>query len=243
LIKDVLKQGFETEHTPKVFFQDNFSLLMAIEALVAFNVHRLAVSNHLGQCVGVLTQSMLVNYLSDAIESNLGLLDTKIQCLRPYQLVQSVNENMVTIHALEKISHLKLYSLAVVNNQGCLTSQLSVKNLKRILPFQARFGLLWTSVKQYLATYVDTETSEELCMIDAHTGSLRQVLRLMKTCRAHRVFLITPHGTPVDVITMTDILRFIWQCPDMIETANTQALAPARGTPLLPKDSTNVRVN
>ena len=95
---------------------------------------------------------------------------------------------------------------------GKLVDVISTSDLKHVLSTEDRWENMWKSVGEFKTEVRKSDaniTAAPVCVTT--TDTFADVLRLMREHHIHRVFVVTTmvEMIPLDVVTMTDCIRFI----------------------------------
>lgn len=216
LKKTTVKQ---IKHKPKFLeTHPDSSLFHGFENLARHRLHRMVVLDHdPTKVLGVFTQSMVVRWIASKMDLLGSLRRIPVSTLRPYSAVASVNENTTAMAAFDIMTKNNFSAVAIVNENGSLVDCLSVRDLRGIDPSSESFARLWGTVKSFKSNVrvvdqsLQSTTAPWTPRVVMQTDSLDTVMRIMDTCRVHRVFVVDTLKSmkPLDCITMTDVLSFI----------------------------------
>lgn len=190
------------------------SMLQAFQRMAVEGRHRLALSDLYGRIVGIVTQSQVVNLIYEHMaEIGFNARSTTIQDMRPHNVLVTTSENAQALKAFALLDEhtTSLNGLAVVDASGRLTDALSTHDLKGLLPGDSEFCKLFGTVKdfkhairtKYWPTVRDNPVSLK------RTATFEELVTQLVNSKVHRVFIVDDAECPVDVITITDILRFV----------------------------------
>lgn len=203
----------------------NFSLYHAFENLSKFGDHRLAVLEFNNRILGVVTQSMIINWIYENIDDLGSARTNSIKDMRPYSTVAAVNETALAIQAFNLMKEKDVQGLAVVDATGRLVDNISARDLRGINPGNERFRKLYSTVKKFKAdvkeNFVDTPITVQYVLPSA---TFEDVLRKMYERDIHRVFVVGDevNRRPVDVITQTDVLDYLLRESTLMPTTSTR---------------------
>jgi len=121
-----------------------------------------------------------------------------------------VDQDKLAIDAFREICRHQVNAVGVVNEQGKLIGNLSVRDI-RFAMFEPQETLQKT-VKDFLDHVIkeDPESSRHSRLVTiTPEQSVRDAVMLMSYCRIHRVWILDENGFPKGVISISDICRFI----------------------------------
>lgn len=188
------------------------SLYQAFERMAREGQHRLAIQDFTGRVVGVMCQSQVIAYLADNIELLGDGRSVPVNAIRPYTFVSTINENSTALSAFRIMDGRMLShnAVAVVDNNNELTDVMSTHDLRGILPGSEDFDHLWTTVRDFKAFTRSKYPHINVTPVTVRTtATLGDVILNMNKNKVHRVFVVNAAGAPIDVVTQTDVLRYM----------------------------------
>jgi len=213
-VADLMKNplGILTPYHP---IELGFSLFSAYEVMARSNLHRLAVVNADRMLVSVITQSQLVEFTFRNI-ALLGAKRSKLVKDMPYTLheVYHVKPNDIALKAFSVMSEKNVSGIAVLDDNGLLVDQISMRDLKAMAPDGRLFWRLYKPVSEYLANVknsrTDTHATErpENIVTVTLSDTLETVMGLIVTYRIHRIYVVesAANKKPLGIITLRDIM-------------------------------------
>jgi CBS domain-containing protein len=190
-----------------------YSLFSALEVLALSEAKRVPVIDANSQVADIVTQSMMVDFLWQNIEMIGKLAEKKvedIQLLRN-RVITQVEESSKAIVAFREMVNRQEDHVAIVDKNGNLVDNLSLRDLRGVRPDVHVFYRLWNSVSDFKAKvreeFPDKTPSGVVSVLP--TDTLFQVVELMAVKHIHHVFVVESANSrkPVRVISQTDILR------------------------------------
>ena len=155
--------------------------------------------------VGLLSQSDIIRHLH-AHADQLGPLRNARVCdlLLGSGPVTCVAADTAALEAFCLMFAEKVSAVGIVSPAGTLIGNLSVSDLRGLLPSQ--YGRLTLPV----AAFVGEQHAESLILVSASAGStFFSVLDRMVHARVHHVYVVDDAGRPELMITPTDVLRLL----------------------------------
>jgi len=213
-VSDLMKNpmGILTPYHPIYM---GYSLFSAYEVMARSNLHRLAIVDTNRQLVSVVTQSQMVEFTFRNI-SLLGAKGSKLVKDMPYNLheVFHVKPSDIALKAFTVMSEKNVSGIAVLDDNGILVDQISMRDLKAMAPNGRLFWRLYKPVSDYLEnvkkSHTDTHAKERPDTIVTVTpnDTLETVLGLLVHHRIHRVYIVeSPQNKkPLGLITLRDIM-------------------------------------
>jgi len=190
-----------------------YSLFSGMEILALSESKRIPVIDANSQIADIVTQSMMIDFLWQNIEMIGKLADKKvedIQVLRS-RSITLVDETSKAIVAFREMVNRQDDHVAVVDKNGQLVDNLSLRDLRGIRPEVNVFYRLWKPVSEFKAKvreeFPDKTPAGLIFMLP--TDTLYQVVEIMAIRHVHNVFVVdSAEGRkPVRSISQTDILR------------------------------------
>lgn len=203
-------------HRAETLSKDN-SILVAVEKMVrsrSLGAHRLAIVDRFNGVLGLVTQSDLIEFLHNHLHLMPSGAVTPVTEIRPYSVLVTVTEDVPAIAAFQIMSKKQINGLAVVDDAtGKLVDCLSSRDLRGIGPGMMKFRFLFDSVGAFKRSvrlrFPDLE--KKWGGFVTRDASLEDVINKMYHKKIHRVFVVDSplNMVPVDVITQTDVIKFI----------------------------------
>jgi len=212
IVNDIMKYPLTKKN---VFhpIQSGYSLFSAIEAMARERgLHRVPIVDHNSELMTVITQSQVVNIL----ERNLDILGAKAD--KPISHTDKYMEEVYTIHedalaldAFKLMVEKNVSGVAVVNSEGCMTSNISMRDLRAMSVDGRLFWRLYQTCKNFLQK-VSKESREadegrpRSLVTVKEKETLGAVIRKLCQHKVHRVYIIDAQKKPQGVISLKDIL-------------------------------------
>eukprot|EP01129_Flabellula_baltica_P011016 TRINITY_DN473_c0_g1_i1.p1 TRINITY_DN473_c0_g1~~TRINITY_DN473_c0_g1_i1.p1 ORF type:complete len:338 (-),score=95.00 TRINITY_DN473_c0_g1_i1:29-976(-) len=181
------------------------SLVDVVKALA--NYHRLAVVDAEGKVVNVVSQSDIVNFLTqcghwiwNAVETKVGQL---ISASDASALV-TVPQDCTVVKALLNMYNEKVIAVSVVDAEGAMVANLSASDLVGLT--RTELSKLSLPVMEFLQTMNNAVKPPVVVQEDSN---LELVFLKMSVYKIHRVWVANEQNVPVGVLTMTDLMKFL----------------------------------
>ena len=225
-VDDIMKVPNEWTRDPFPPLHSSFTTLYALEQLVRTGQHRIAVVSKLRKRVtGILTQSMLISWLRQNKDCLGALRDMKVSemCSESKTPVQTIKETETAINGFKKMANMDVSGLAVVDDQGVLTGNLSVRDLRGVGTSGEQFYTLFRTVKEFKAierqdyprlappTHYSNKKVPLRGRFVTMNGTFDDVLNQMVDGNIHRIFVVENAARPIPthVISQVDLLRHV----------------------------------
>ena len=208
----------------------NNSTFHAVEALALGKAHRTVILNNRWskKVENVFTQSMFLSELRQRLHLISPMLKNKpvSDMTKPFQIVQSINQNDKAINAFNKMKTMNVNGLAIVDDEGVLKGTISTRDIRGIGNGGTTFSKLFLSVSEF-KDYVREKfplapkmhyPQGKLPMTALYvtpSNTFVDVVNKMRDGNIHRVFVCSKSsvnaGAPVPdkVITQSDILQTV----------------------------------
>lgn len=190
-----------------------YSLFAAFELMAREPaLHRIPIVDKERHLVSILTQSQLVEFAWRNIELLGSTKRVKMVGEMGYNLheVVSIKSTDITMQAFTLMIEKNITGVAVVNNNGQLVDQISLRDLKAVAPDGRLFGRLYKPAEvflHHLRTESKFDRPKEMVFCTKNT-TLEQVMALLVTNHIHRVFVVDSETSkkPIGIITLRDVL-------------------------------------
>jgi len=230
LLEQVSK--FRTEHVkaiadiskrnPMVPVSHNAPIKEVIKIFGNSGTHRVPVLSNPWTVNNVLSQTDIINWLAKNINlhkegsrerhNHLGAISQKTvaEVFPKKDQVISIKGEEQAIEAFKLMAHYRITSVAVVDNNGALLSNLSAKDIKAIEP-DAIFTKLYKTCTEFIAATRINEYDTHFPMIYCKQEStLEEVIQRLSFMKIHRIYVIDEHHKPINVISLGDILNVLF---------------------------------
>jgi len=213
-VRDVMKSP-RTKQNPFKPIDKGYSLFTAWEILAHGGVHRIPILDENDKICDIITQSMLIDFLWQNIEKigNIADLQVKDMKSQPLEPLSSVQTSTKALFAFREMVRTNKSGLAVLDENGHLVNNFSIRDLRGIHYDAKVFWRLWSSVTDYKALvrqeFPDKTPAELIYALP--NDSLYSVVEKMAKQHIHRIYVVESKENckPIRVITQTDILREI----------------------------------
>eukprot|EP00698_Gefionella_okellyi_P016988 TRINITY_DN4925_c0_g1_i1.p1 TRINITY_DN4925_c0_g1~~TRINITY_DN4925_c0_g1_i1.p1 ORF type:complete len:295 (+),score=51.73 TRINITY_DN4925_c0_g1_i1:160-1044(+) len=186
-------------------------LIKAVEILER-RIHRVAIVDAQGKVVKILSQSAVVKYLSQHMETLGSSIHRELADLKlGIKTVFQVNEQQSALESFKLMEQKNVSGVAVVDKAtGRLTGNVSSRDLKKFIHAPS-FGLLHSPVSQFLKVLrqediSDTRQPTVACFANS---TFAHAIGLISATRLHHLYVVDNEREykPVGVISLTDILQ------------------------------------
>jgi len=187
-----------------------YSLFSVIEALGReVRLHRVPILDENRKLVGLVTQSGVVDFL----HKNMHLIGNKKEkplsmCIGALRNVYTITEQSQAIDAFRMMSTQGISGIAIVNNEGKLMGNISLRDLKAIGTDGRMFGRLFETIKNFMPKLRKDYGDERPHRVVALkvTDTLQTAINMLAENNIHRVYIVDDSKKPIGVISLKDIL-------------------------------------
>jgi len=193
------------------------SLFSVIELLAREKgLHRVPIldNNENRRLMGLITQSQIVKFLN----TNISIVGEKSKT--PVHLIPgsvrsviSMNQQRTAIEGFKKMMEQRVSGIAVVDDEGKLVGNMSLRDLKAISPDGRLFYRLYESIKNFMQ-----KVRKEYAELDGRprtpvhlnlTDTLEMAIKLLAEHDIHRIYITDNDKKPIVVLSLKDILLYI----------------------------------
>lgn len=197
--------------SPNHIISQGHSLYVAWEILAKEKTHRVPIIDSDRRIVDIITQSMLIDFLWQNIEKIGTAAQINVRDIVGAEDVLTVRDTEKAYVAFRNMIQYKVAGLAVVDQDGKLVNNISLRDFRGAHTDAKSFWRLWSNViefkNQMLADYPPpVAITKPLCL--DFTGTLYHVVEVMALNHVHRVYIVQDM-VPMKVITQTDVLNTI----------------------------------
>jgi len=186
------------------------SLANAVEYYLK-GVHRIAISDHSGDIIGVISQWTIVNYLATVPTEDKEWIPSLREPVSKSCFsseVISVNSNENTLDSFMKMHSQNVSALAVLDEDGKLCGNLSASDLKGFHLYLRHFSDLQQPLSQFLATIrkMQGRPGNFVVTVTPDTPVLDLLMKLNEEI-IHRVFIVDDNFKLIGVYSLTNLLQ------------------------------------
>jgi len=192
------------------------SLLHALEYIVRTGASRAALVNDHEQVDGIISQSMLVGWIYNHLDSNVKAISQVPVIQFARSSVVTIDENQPAINAFKIMAETKISGLAIVNKSGELVDAVSVRDLRGMAPSADQFLRLWHPLKDFkreIRVLYSTKTPMWTDLFLLPSDTFRKAITMFDEERVHRLFIVrsSTDRVPTHMVTQRDLLNFVTQ--------------------------------
>lgn len=208
---ETVRQQFESPLQQEFQFGSEFwpvseddNLEGLISAFFRWRIHRVPVT-HEGKIVGNVSQMDVIRFVNKH-----PLEFEKVMAKRLPQVgldtgpVISLKDDNKMIDAFSAMSTSSIYGVAVVDNKGKLCGNVSATDVKGIT--NETFWKLELPIREFLS-----KRQKLPLVVCGPEETVKEVIRLLAEKRVHRLYVIDDSGKPMNVITLTTVMKVLSQ--------------------------------
>jgi CBS-domain-containing membrane protein len=192
------------------------SLFSAWELLAKEGLHRIPIIDANDEIQDIITQSMMIDFLWQNIESFSSRADLKVsQFDPPTRDLAVISRHAKAIEAFREMSTYHLTGLGVIDNNGRLVDVISLRDMKLTCAWnETSFSYFWDTVGAYkdqLRANFPNDFPPARPQVVLSSDTLYTVLEMMAVEHLHRVFVVDSKESmkPIRTITQTDVLKLL----------------------------------
>eukprot|EP00051_Salpingoeca_urceolata_P026089 m.476029 g.476029 ORF g.476029 m.476029 type:complete len:392 (-) comp20409_c0_seq1:653-1828(-) len=163
-----------------------------------------------GDMVNIITQSALIQTVSENLDRFVAVADTTIKANNlgtAAPKVFSVTTDDPLAKAFELIRKHDVSAVPVVDETGAIKGNVSARDVRLVIPSSKVYKLLHLPVRNYLDVVTQKDNSAICCTPD---NTLGEVILKMVVSRIHRVYVVDEDQKPIRVLSMSNVLaRFV----------------------------------
>mmetsp|Transcript_5221 Transcript_5221/g.14018 ORF Transcript_5221/g.14018 Transcript_5221/m.14018 type:complete len:322 (+) Transcript_5221:32-997(+) len=183
--------------------------------LFGSGIHRCSVVDSNSAVKGVLSQSLALRYIAQHLIELKDVVGKPISSFdalgaKPAIYIESRRN---VIEGMELMYKHKLSAVAVVDNAGKLSGNLSLSDIKYV--FRTRsYQMLWYTVASFVKLLREKMSLEQNAGMDTfpffditRDKSLNLAIQKIVATRVHHLWIVNQEGKPTGVISITDVMR------------------------------------
>jgi len=208
-VKDIMRYpvAFKNRYHPVA---GGYSLLSALEVLARERtLHCLAVTDTDRNLLNIVTQSQLLRF----VQENLDLLGPKAnkpvgKIAGALKEVYKVNQSLPAIEAFKVMNGTDVSGLAVIDDDGRIVDNISLRDLKAMAPDAGLFWRLFGTTKTFLEKLQAERLggrpySVQVCSTD---DTLGDIIKRLVDQKIHRIYITDSDQKPIGLLSLKDIL-------------------------------------
>lgn len=152
-----------------------------------------------------VTRTDMLNFVNENLEFWGDSLDVPIHTANCHTCdPKTVLDSKITIDAFREMTLNHISAVAVIDNEGRLTGNLTARDVKYLL--ESPQNLIELPLSEFLSKVENRHSNYALCHT---TNTMKHALTLMKGAAVHRVWIVDEHRRPIGVLSISDVCRFL----------------------------------
>ncbi|KAK9723401.1 cell separation during budding [Basidiobolus ranarum] len=206
-----------SQRNPFYSITEDTSLIQILD-LLSTSVHRAVVVNNAGDIRGILSQSLVVEYIFKKLESYPDLKSLFSKKLPELKIgkseVVSINMDRPVVDAMALLIRSGLSSIAVIDQSDHVLGNISLSDVKQYIQKNYRQSVLHGSCIQFVSQIRMDQGLEHGAdhapIYDVPPeATLHHTVAKMLATKSHRIWVADSNGHPVGVVSLTDVLRLL----------------------------------
>jgi CBS domain-containing protein len=203
-------------------------------------VHRIAITDDIGDIIGVISQWTVANYLATVPTGDkdwIPVLREPLCNVKFTRNVAYVNGRCSTLQSFFRMHKDRVSSLAVVDDEGKLIGNLSVSDLKGYQLYLSNFTDLLQPVSQFLSLIRLKQGRQDNFAVAFNPEThVKDVVEKLNEHIVHRAYVIDDNRKPIGVFSLTDLMQQLIVDTHTIATyAKITALPESERNPICQK--------
>mmetsp|Transcript_14080 Transcript_14080/g.19592 ORF Transcript_14080/g.19592 Transcript_14080/m.19592 type:complete len:317 (-) Transcript_14080:111-1061(-) len=198
-----------SKRNPMIPLKKNAPVLDAINIFAKTRVHRIPLVEG-NQVVNILTQSAVIDWLAHHIKVLDPISHKTVKELQiGYKEVIHVSPESRALEAFRMMVDHKVSSVAVVDQDGTLFTNLSAKDIKLVQP-EALFTKMYKTTLEFIqavrAKRLDTFAASIHCK---ESSTLKEIIERLAAAKIHRLYIVDDDHKPIGVLSLVDVMGAI----------------------------------
>lgn len=205
----VVTQALDVAKTHKWKTINEDATLQEVVDALQTEASRLPLVNAKGEIIGIISKSTVINFIKDLIDDDPRMTKSlkESHIGTSGGLLTATNQHRA-IDAFAKIGASGISHLALINEQGALFGNVSVKDIRKIL--DGGFQMLLIPIFDYINA-IRREVVEKDVHPAIHANendTVGRTLKRLAIIKIHRLYITHPgENVPIGVVTLGDILK------------------------------------
>jgi len=184
------------------------------DALILYGVgvQRICVASR-RKVIGILSQSTLLKWIAEDTR-RLGDLEneTADQLGILWPRVVKISKDALVIDAVELMHDKGVFSLPIIDEEGCLFGHISMSDLKTLLLEEGNFSDLLLPLKEF-----SKKRSNDRGLVTAKTSSrMKDIVKRLVEEHVHQLYLLDDNNKPHSFISMTNVCHKLFRTYSLV---------------------------
>lgn len=182
-------------------------LLKVLQLLSTKELHRVPVQNEEGSLIAVISQSNIVDYLSQLAERDPSCMQHSIAELQiGHSPVYTALASAPAVLAFDLMDKKQVFGVGVVDDHGVLVGNISASDIKLFLK-SPNFTILSQPLVDFLSAIRRKEIRTRVPVaVVSSEATLASVVGKLAATKMHRLYVCDAEKHPLVVITLTNVL-------------------------------------
>jgi len=197
-----------SSRNPFVPVRSDASLYAVIEVLAKHGVHRVPIVNNQNRVINIITQSAVIAFLAKNLKELGSVVNSTLADLHTGSKdAVTVNISSRTIDAFKAMSQHRISAVAVVDNEGILLANVSVRDIRAVSSDARIIQRMYLPVREFLVKMNEDKIDILNPGISCHsTDTYGAVLQKLGATRVHRIYIVDSRWHPTGVLSLSDAL-------------------------------------
>jgi len=193
-----------SQRNPYTAIGSEVTVETAIELILKYSVHRLAIIDADGSPVTLLTQSRLIQFLAENLDKFPKLCKKTVDDFKlGYKNVVSITQNQSIRSAVELMNTNSISGVPIVDSQNKIVGTFSHSNLKVLGHDFSKFNHLYDAVLDFMKLDGNSHTPH----LVLPSTTIEQLVNIIVRTKVHRLFVIDNSGNTIGVIVLSTLLK------------------------------------
>jgi predicted transcriptional regulator len=204
-----------SRRNPMVPLQKGSPVLHAIQLVAETGLHRVPIMED-GKLVNVISVSAIVAWLAQHQSAISDFSKKKLKEIRMGRKeVVTVTVDTLAIDAFRLMAEKRISGVGVVDHDGTLFTNISMKDIK-VIAKDALFTKLYYTTLDFVR-YMRSQIIEAKAAVMAVTpeSTVWEVLKKFEAWKVHRIYIIDERKSPIGVVSLQDIVAALVNQPEV----------------------------
>lgn len=205
------------------------SLADAVENYLK-GIHRIAITDDMGEVIGVISQWTIANYLATVPTDDkewIPSLRDPVHKAKYTEDVITCDKNKSTLDTFLLMHEKSISCIGITDENGTLIGVLSASDLKGFQLFLEDFGDLLQPVGQFVSTIRKRQGRKENFVVAVTLNTpVKDIVQRFNEEIIHRVFIVDENFKPIGVFSLSDLLKNL-----IVDTHTVSTFAKATAIP------------
>ncbi|KAF2074460.1 hypothetical protein CYY_004242 [Polysphondylium violaceum] len=192
--------------------------LLEVLKLYSKGIHRVALLSVFSDIETIVSQSNVINFISNNVSLLSGVKDLKISQLLPMLVSResliTTKDSDLTICSFKSMKTNHVSAVPVLDSNKSIVGTLSINDLYGLKERKVNQALLKPTLEFIQNKDTDPNKNKPLNPVVLKLDdTFKDAIELLSKYKVHRVWVVDEHNTPLSVISLTDICNIIVNPP------------------------------